>query len=177
MKPDGDGYAIDRVTFEAHGDAHDYSSSEVDIVDDSHVAVWVGLNQHPHYNNHRYGGETIKIVENYRMFQVIDVVSDEGTRWQPWTESEDIMREIGLRDGEPINDQKWVKFSGRLGVHVDPELNSAEYLSGGDLSAVDWGFLKGVGGYGINDIAGKIPDEDGPGGINNRGTRPWAFLD
>ncbi len=197
IRPDGAGqYTLVNITYEAHGTPSTFTPGEVELVADTHPVAYIGLNQHPHHNRKGETGESRLLVpgQDFKICQILDVISDEGIHWQAWTGDEAQMKEIGLRNGEPINEQRWAKFSGRLGLFSKASLNSAVYLhggnpheNGGNLNSTDWTTLKVIGGYIVNDVEtaivgvvgkdGLIPNEDGPGGINNQGSRPWAFLD
>jgi hypothetical protein len=52
--------------------------------------------------------------------------------------------QIGLRSatGEAVNDQVWARFQGRLGGSYHVDLDGAAYFDGGNLSSLDWNFVK-----------------------------------
>lgn len=165
-----DAYTVVSVLTEAHGDQKPYDINSIDWKDQTHPIISIGLNSHAVWNQKK---ESNPIDEGGAAGFVLigDFLGDNGKNmWYPYESSS--LVQIGLDSaGEPINDQLWAKYRGRLGDSYHVTLNGASYFDGSNLSTFDWDFVKIVEAGGR--LIGKIPIDlyvaEGPGGPGGRG--------
>ena len=50
----------------------------------------------------------------------VDLLTDIGPVWAPHRDPATMLSIVGLDEGNPISDQRWVRFQGRLGKHEGP---------------------------------------------------------
>ncbi|KAK4941310.1 hypothetical protein LTR10_018720 [Elasticomyces elasticus] len=109
--------------------------------------------------------------------EVIDLFSQSGNEWRPF-DLNDGVRAIGLDSaGQPINDQVWAKYRGRLGRQNHNNLESATYVNGNNLSTWDWDFVKTVDWAAglLNKISSDVVDGIGPEGPGARDFITWKI--
>ncbi len=83
--------------------------------------------------------------------------------------------QLGLdQNNQPIGDQIWSAFSGRIGQSRDTSLTSATYFDNTNLNFSDWTQVEFV--WSLANLFGVISDElkhgDGPQGP---GQRDWIY--
>ena len=164
-QPQG-GYAVARVGYEAHGDEHTFPSQRVEW-EGTHPVVNAALNGHSNWNAHADGD----MISEFTQPGSVAIVSALGSNGQVWRPAD--FRLLALDEGgNPVGDQLWAVFQGRLGIAQENSMTSATYFDGSNLSGFDWAFVK------LTDWAAKLfdkyPDDlkhgNGPGGP---GDRPW----
>jgi hypothetical protein len=108
--------------------------------------------------------------------EVIDLISQSGNVWRPFEQPGGV-RAIGLDPAthEPINDQLWAKYCGRLGDQRHNNLDSATYVNGHNLSPLDWAYVKTVDWAAglLNKISSDAVDGVGPEGPGARDFITW----
>ena len=96
-----------------------------------------------------------------------DAIGEGGT----WTPSE--YRLVGLdSQSNPVNDQVWAKFCGRIGAHLDNHLTAGTDYQRNGLSWELWGYIEGVNAIAsaFNLMPSDATSGDGPQGL---GVRPY----
>jgi hypothetical protein len=163
------------ATFEAHGTSTDYPLEKVKFVDGTHVAISVGLNGHGIGNESQVGSVNAEFTQPGSVL-IGDFYGGNGAiMWNPWKDATNFIQ-LGIdSDKNPINDQLWVTYAGRMGDSYSTSLNGAHYFYGSNLSSLDWSFVKIT--FGVADLLGKIPaallHSEGPQGP---GGRHWINL-
>ena len=143
-------YQVLHVGYEAHGDLKYYPTQRVAWEND-HPVINIALNGHSCHNMFNEG-ERVTEYEQPGSVAIISALSQSGTVWRPSTNNQ--FKQLGLdSNGNPIGDQVWAAFQGRLGDSQDNELDSATYFDGSNLSAMDWDFVK------LTDWAAKLFDK------------------
>ncbi|MCQ8783245.1 FG-GAP repeat domain-containing protein [Mangrovibrevibacter kandeliae] len=167
----GGGYDVLQVGYEAHGDMHFYPTQRVAWEDGTHPVVNVALNGHSSQNR-LVSGDRVTEFEQPGSVAIISALSGSGPSWRPYKTAD--FKLLGLDgSGQPIGDQVWASFRGRLGDSQDNTMDSATYFDGSNLSSLDWSFVK------LTDWAARLfdkyPDDikhgDGP---NGPGGRDWV---
>lgn len=172
LTPKGPGqYRVVSVGYEAHGVVTYYKPRSVSWEDDTHPVVNVALNGHASYNMFKVG----KQITHYKMpgiLAVIDRVSNGGVVWRPYVSSK--FKHLGLDyDGNPIGDQIWSVFRGRLGKKQENKFVSATYFDGSNLKSYDWHFVKIID-WGAR-LFDKYPEDLKKGyGPRGPGARSWV---
>jgi hypothetical protein len=162
---------VTHVTFESHGNPTTVPVNQVTLKD-KHVFVYSSLNAHGTFNFKRDSDWVAD--KKHAIVEFGDAVGrcgEEGAKEKIWTPRE--YRRVGLdAAGNPVNDQLWAKFEGRIGGHVYNTLTGGRNFGGSGLSTTSWTIIKVA--YEAADLIGKIPREmhfgDGPTGL---GTRPY----
>lgn len=159
-----------QVNYEAHGDTKSYPPNEV-LFEGTHPIVNFALGGHSCHNSFQKG---LRVVDDdAKIFQVLSLMGDRTTGGKIWRPSK--LLQLGLdANGQPINDQKWAAFSGRIGVHQVNKVNSATTIDGKGLGFWQWAYVKTLGSmldvfdvfYQLEFVQGVGPE--GPGG------RPWV---
>lgn len=164
-------YTFEKAQFEAHGASTDYTDpAEVRWIDDTHAVLNIGLNNHGIFNpvkidNPHYDDRIAGVVGIGNFF------GDDEKRvqwWKPWESSD--FRLLGLKDGQPIGDQAWAAFRGRLGDSYPTKLKGAVYFDGRNLSQPDWWYVSIVaaGASALNKLPSNVTFADGPDGPAGR---------
>lgn len=171
VKPYQSDYTAFQVGFEAHGTVTWYWERDV-AWNGTHPVVNVALNGHSCHNMNIQGD---RVVEDHipLIMDVFSALGNDGVVWSPYT-NDSTMVLLGLtKDGAPINNQVWSKFSGRLGDSLVNGLNGATHFDGTDLSFEEWTYVRTVGFLGklIGSISDDLVHGDGPEGPANR---DWA---
>ncbi|MBW4459024.1 MAG: VCBS repeat-containing protein [Nodosilinea sp. WJT8-NPBG4] len=167
-------YNVLRVGYEAHGNLSYYVTQHV-LWEGGHPVINVALNGHSSQNMH-VTDSRITEVEERGAVAITSLVSNSGqVVWRPHTTSE--FKQLGLdSSSNPIGDQVWAAFKGRLGDSQENNLNSATYISGSNLDSADWTFVKMV------DWAAQSLDKYDDSGIlhgngpTGPGDREWVTL-
>ncbi|RFU23900.1 hypothetical protein B7463_g12438, partial [Scytalidium lignicola] len=166
-------YDIVQVITEAHGKPTSYTKDQVEWTDTTktHAVVSIGLNSHAVWNQKQQSNP----IDERRQpgFVLIgDFLGDRSNMWYPYQSANFVQIGLNSPGGDPINDQTWAKFAGRLGDSYHTTLDRAHYFDGSDLKSEDWTFVVVVEKGG--DLLGKIPSDlyiaEGPTGP---GTRGW----
>jgi len=107
-----------------------------------------------------------------------------GHTWRPWTSSKFLIPIALDPSGNPVNNQVFVKFQGRIGAHATNKLTSAVHFDGGGLSGCRWAYMKSIGSILDeflvaarsvgSDFQKAVYDENGPVGF---GSRDYVLLD
>jgi hypothetical protein len=159
---------LSTVGYEAHGDITYYTPSQVKSYDNGHPIVNVALNGHScHNGNEPVNESSLPTGDDVTAF--MSSMSDSGIKWRPTQ-----FVRLGVDgSGNPINDQVWVTFQGRLGIHQTNQVDSATYLDGSGLSSGDWAYVKTIGSaFDTLPIGEDVKEGNGPGGL---GGRAWIF--
>lgn len=162
----GDFY-ISEVGYETHGHMTWYRNGDF-FHENNHPVVYVALNGHASYNG-LYHPNDIYLDGFAAVVHIIDAIDNNGCQWRPWQESE--FKLVGLNaDGEPVNEQVWAKFEGRLGDTVTNSLKGGTYFDGSNLSDLDLAYVVAI--TALADLIGKLPDDirsgAGPRGLAGR---------
>jgi hypothetical protein len=169
-------YTILRVTFEAHGQVVVYTPNQVLWEDETHAVTYANLNSHGLSNLAAPG--VLAHRSDVRVAGFVDVGdwTGEGAWWRPHSDGSDF-RQLGLdKTGNPIGDQIWAAYGGRLGHTQENDLQSGTYFSGpknGEkLDFLDWVFVKIV--FEAAKLIKKLPADKllGEGPIGPA-ARPW----
>jgi hypothetical protein len=161
------------IGYEEHGDATFFSPDQIAWDENHHPIVNVALNSHASYNGISYGNW-------FRTFGVpgvldtIDLLQPIGDKWTP---SE--FKQLALDNSDnPLTDQLWARFAGRLGREEHYEvLKSATYIDGRNLNTLDWTSVDGWDflAFCFRIYGNKVKYNDGPEGPYNRhGVKPAA---
>ncbi|KAE9376432.1 hypothetical protein N431DRAFT_462267 [Stipitochalara longipes BDJ] len=172
-------FEIQQMDFEADGNPLWYPQSGVNFVDGTHAVVSVAMAGHGIWNRKAYPADFVvqddydeKVVDlQFGPFFNGDTTKDK--MWRTWEMADSNFKQLGLdASGNPISDQIWSKFQGRLGISEYVSLDGGSYRDGSDLSSTAWGLCKSI--FSIGGLLNKIPVDklraDGPVGP---GTRPW----
>lgn len=123
------------VRYEAHGNSRYFWPEQVTFVKDpvtgkaTHPIASAALHSHATYNPTGYCPQDWEFLgELSGVMGPIDLLGKDfnldwcgggyaasSVKWRPW-ESPSSLKLVGLHEGEPVNDQKWVKFQGRFGM-------------------------------------------------------------
>jgi hypothetical protein len=170
LKPDGTEYIILNVGFEAHGILETFPPSQVKW-EDTHAIVHPALNGHACRNRDPADGPIIE-------FQAPGLVAvggwaGTGPWWRPSTDGSKFKR-LGVDNaGQPISEEVWSAYAGRLGDTKANSLVAGTNFDGGDLSTFNWLFVKMVftGGDLLSLIPAHLMIGDAPTGP---GVRSWV---
>jgi acylphosphatase len=153
------------ITTESHGDSKTWTPDQLKW-DGHRYIVYSSLNAHGTFN--MVDNQTWISKEDVGVADFGDAIGD-GRIWSPAD-----YRLVGLdREGGPINQEVWVKFSGRIGAHSSNSLTAGTDFAGANLSAYLWAWIKTCAG--LADGFGLMPADatsgDGPKGL---ATRPYV---
>ncbi len=176
-----------KVGYAAHGDYSWYGPGQYEVVS-GRPRVRVALNGHPCRNGlGKNDNDWIFTYELPNILGTVDIITAPGNTWRPF-ELDNGLVLIGLdAAGTPIGDQRWVKFSGRLGDSWKNSLTGATDVDGhSGLSPTQWADVSTD--THLADLFGKLSSEavegDGPWGPGSRdftqgqkadGLRLWNF--
>lgn len=171
LKPLDTDYTIVNVGFEAHGRLEIFPPTQVKWEDNTHAIVHPALNGHACRNRNPTAGPIIE-------FQAPGLVAvggwpGSGAWWRPSSDGSDFKR-LGLDDaGNPISEEVWSAFRGRLGDTKANSLVHATNFDGTDLSPYNWAFVRLVftGGNLLSLIPPNLMIGDAPFGP---GRRDWV---
>ena len=163
-------YTLVEAGFEAHGKLEVFSPDKVKW-EDSHAIVHVALNGHACRNRDPAAGP-ISEFSVPLIFSVAGWVGS-GNWWRP-SKDGSAFKQLGLdSSGQPVSDQVWSAFRGRLGDAMPTSLTSATHFDGSRLSTDQWHFVRDI--FGLGSLLDVIPAElkisDGPTGP---GMRKWV---
>lgn len=154
------------VCTESHGDASHWTLDQVSLASGtSSVIIHSSLNAHGTFNKAQQGTWISK--DNVTLADFGDAIGEGGV----WTPSE--YRLVGLdSQSNPVNDQVWAKFCGRIGNHLDNSLTAGTDYQRNDLSTGLWDYIKVCNAIasGFNSLPADATSGDGPSGL---GTRPY----
>ncbi|WP_437307083.1 Vps62-related protein [Sorangium sp. So ce388] len=165
-----DGLVMSGMTVEAHGVSTWIDRANIQF-QDRHPLVYSSLNAHGTYN---YKDQNTWVIEDRvpliaEFGDALDTNGDPGGSAKIWVPSE--YRLVGLDgNGNPIGDQLWAKFRGRIGGHVENGLRDGRHFDGRGLSSTEWTFINGVDWIGKSSglISSKLRSGDGPVGLGQR---------
>ena len=152
------------VCTESHGDAAHWTPEQVDFAPGTSSAIiHSSLNAHGTFIERQQGTWISK--QNAVVADFGDAIGEGGT----WTPSE--YRLVGLdSQSNPVNDQVWAKFCGRIGAHLDNSLTAGTDYQRNDLSGALWVYIEACNG--IASAFGLMPADavsgDGPKGLGER---------
>ena len=131
------------VITEAHGNVREYLRRECLWRDKTHVRLKSAVNSHGIYNTRK---KTTNIVlEDLKVLDVIDAVTNKGPTWQPWKQPVENrpFRIIGRQWNNPkeVVDKReeWATFSGRMGTFRMNHIKAPCDANGGGLSRYQTG--------------------------------------
>ena len=166
-------YTVESATFEAHGIPRTYPASQVKWYQDTHAMISVALNGHSIWNESIVGNPEYDV----EITDIVGVGAFFGTEtpsnyWYPHSQSKFVL--LGLdSNGQPVNDQVWSAFCGRLGDSFATKLEGAISFLGKNLASPDWTYVQLVWNAAL--LIGKIGQDllwaDGPDGP---GARAWV---
>jgi hypothetical protein len=148
-----DTYTITRVTFEAHGQVEHNTPDQVKF-EDTHTIVHIALNTHGMHNLDPATSDHVYDINIPGLLAIGDWVGT-GTWWRPYSGGSSFKRLALDSEGQPIGDQVWSAFGGRLGGFNENDLVDPTYFDGKKLSMVDLAFVKIV--YAGAKILNKLP--------------------
>jgi hypothetical protein len=194
IKTDDGSWSFDGMEFEAHGDTYPsdgrYTRSQLlfDPEDTAspptHAVVLAGLDGHGCWNPMNPNMNTkdwLIVMYNSPFVQIGDFLGNLSSTadpnwWRPWSSSAGTQnfKLLGLdSNNQPLGDQQWAAFVGRLGQSKDTNMNGAVELDG--TTGLPWDqwvqvqFIWGIAKtFGL--ISSELQHGDGPIGP---GTRPW----
>ena len=152
------------VCTESHGDASHWTPDQVSFTPGTSSAViHSSLNAHGTFIERQQGSWISK--QNAGVADFGDAIGEGGV----WTPSE--YRLVGLdNQSNPVNEQVWAKFSGRIGAHLDNSLTAGTDYQRNDLSGALWLYIQGCNA--LADAFGLMPADavsgDGPKGLGER---------
>lgn len=163
-------YTVLQVGFEAHGILDTFAPDQVQWEDTTHAIVHIALTGHACRNHDPKDGPVIEFSQPGAV--AVGSWLGSGTWWRPSTQGSEFKR-LGLNNlGNPIDDQIWSAFRGRLGDTKVNSLIEATYFDGSNLSAFDWVFVETI--FGFATVLSILPTDlligDAPTGP---GVRPW----
>ncbi|MBJ7313512.1 Vps62-related protein [Rugamonas sp. CCM 8940] len=152
------------VCTESHGDASHWTPDQVSFTPGTSSAViHSSLNAHGTFIEGQQGSWISK--QNAVVADFGDAIGEGGV----WTPSE--YRLVGLdSQSNPVNEQVWAKFCGRIGAHLDNSLTAGTDYQRNDLSGVLWVYIQGcnaiAGAFGL--MPADAVSGDGPKGLGER---------
>jgi hypothetical protein len=161
------------VRYEAHGDSIFYSRSQVEYLPQTtRPIVLSAYNSHGCWNP----ADGVKIkdgriaLDRAPLFLTFVDIVERGRVWRNYP-----LAFAGLDEtGEPINDQRWARFAGRLGVQRYNVYTRPEAIGGGSLSSGEHSDVNSLMQLGevIDALFSSLPSErhdgEGPGGLAGR---------
>jgi hypothetical protein len=167
---------VKQVGYEAHGEVTFYNPGAYQA-EDGRAVVRAARCGHACRNGFGMNPiDWINLGGQPGIAEVIDLISQGGNVWRPF-EQPDGVRAIGLdaTTHQPINDQLWAKYSGRLGDQRHNNLDSATYVNGHNLNTLDWDYVKTVDWAAglLNKISSDAVDGLGPEGPGARDFITW----
>ena len=173
-----DGERVINVGFAEHGNiTKRFSPGEYES-DGNHPVVRVAKNGHASYNAIKMNDpDWVTTWEAKGVpVNIIDLISKKtGAEWAPYHNHSQLIP-IGLdANGNPINQEVWAKFSGRIGNNRINKFSSATYVNGQNLNAADWIFVKAIGSSAefFNVIPAEVKEGFGPEGPAARPFIRW----
>jgi hypothetical protein len=174
------------VGFASHGDVAYYAPQDC-LMEGTHPHVRVALNGHACINGkNKNPNDWIITYEIPAAVAVIDLITEPNATWAPHLHPAAMLHIIGLDNGQPLSDQVWARFQGRLGIDQENNFKRATEVDGSPLSSSQEAFADLI--IGIGTALGKIPDSmrhgvgpEGPGardfvnGLRRQGSRLWQF--
>lgn len=178
------------VGFESHGDVAYYAPQDCEMKD-HHPIVRVALNGHACINGKgKNENDWVITYEIPAVLAVIDLITRSETKpevqWTPHERPAEMLQIIGLEHGQPLSDQVWARFSGRLGIHQENDFGHATQVNGAPLSSSEQAFADVI--IEVGKTFGAIPENlrkgvgpEGPGardfvnGVRRQGARLWQF--
>jgi hypothetical protein len=136
------------VGFEAHGNVTFFPRGSF-LAEGEHPIVHASLNGHACLPGADTSGGAVECTCTHSvrgLLATVDVttgrVSDGGVVWRPFDMANGLVV-IGLDEtSEPIGDQLWSKFAGRLGDRLTYAFRTATYLDGGRLGRDEWLYVR-----------------------------------
>jgi hypothetical protein len=154
------------VCTESHGDASHWTPDQVSFVPHTHSAIiHSSLNAHGTFIEGQQGTWISK--DDVTLADFGDAIG-EGSLWAP-TE----YRLVGLdSQSNPVNEQVWAKFCGRIGAHLDNHLTAGTDYQRNALSGQLWVYIVSCNAIadGFNLMPSDATSGDGPQGL---GVRPY----
>jgi hypothetical protein len=154
------------VCTESHGDAAHWAPNQVSFTSGTSSAIiHCSLNAHGTFIEGQQGTWISK--EDVTVADFGDAIGEGGV-WQP---SE--YRLVGLdAQSNPVNEQVWAKFCGRIGAHQDNSLTAGTDYQGDDLSGALWAYIRTCAALAgaFNLMPSDATSGDGPKGL---GVRPY----
>lgn len=168
-------YQLVSSEFEAHGNKTTWMPDQVEWEEGTHAVLSIALNNHSVWNPKQVSNPDWDVYVAGAV-GIGNFFDDDSSAqwWRPWKEGSEF-RLLGLTsDGQPVNDQVWAAFGGRLGDSYGTSLRGAVYFDGGNLSFWDWDFVKliGWGASILNKLPTDIQNADGPRGP---AARDWVM--
>jgi hypothetical protein len=155
---------VQLVVTESHGDASQWTPGQVSFAaGTSSAIVHSSLNAHGTFIAGQQGPWISK--KDVEVADFGDAIGDGGT----WTPSE--YRLVGLDgQGNPVNEQVWAKFCGRIGAHQDNHLTAGTDYQRNDLSGALWAYIRTCAGLAdaFNLLPADATSGDGPHGLGTR---------
>lgn len=160
------------VGYEHHGDRIYYAPGDFPAEGD-HPIVRCALNSHACYNGKSHDPDHdayIVTAAGAGFVDIVDVISNaRGAHWRPFETGSFLF--VGLDDdGNPVSDQSWVKFQGRLGREQTNTLTVATNLDGSPLSEIETAYVKFIDAVAmaLHLLTGDITRGNGPEGLGAR---------
>jgi hypothetical protein len=133
--------------------------------EDTHAIVHIALNGHAMRNQDPATSDHIYEMNIPGAVAIGDWIGT-GPWWRPHSDGTDFKLFGFDFSWQPIGDQVWAAFRGKMGVSHNNTLVSATYFDGRNLSSPDWTFVKLV--YAGGTLIEKIPADklisNGPDG-------------
>jgi hypothetical protein len=151
---------VSQMNYYAHGDASTYDTAQIPFSGTNPI-VHASLNGHASWNTMAVGTRVVRYTAPF-VIAIVDVMDDDGVQWVP----SDLI-EIGLTPkGDPINQQVWAQYGGRLGNHSPNFVNGGTYFNGSNLAPADWVWLEfaSLRGRLSGPLYGEMFDGNGPQG-------------
>ncbi|KAJ9652429.1 hypothetical protein H2198_008298 [Neophaeococcomyces mojaviensis] len=195
-----DGWSPQEAIFEAHGRSRNYPWSSIQMVESTHpgmlkavfslkcphctniraTVVSVGLAGHGNWNREDKKDNPIVSDPSSDIIDLTGVVKlsfgdfvNDLKVWPTWKTNGSDFRQLGLDTrGQPINDQKWAAFAGRLGDSAYTTLVGASYTDGSRLNIVDSIAVNAI--FGVASAFNRIPSKfKRASGSLGPATRSW----
>jgi hypothetical protein len=134
-----------QVIYEAHGNPTSFDVSKIEFEQETHPKVLCAYNSHATYNSLHINDLTDVVLEDYSIMEVgvkfTDVVSPKGSFWRPFdyrsgqAVSNNHLIFVGLDENDqPINDQYWAKFKGKIGATKENSFSHPDQVAGVKLT-------------------------------------------
>ncbi|RPJ74678.1 MAG: DUF946 domain-containing protein, partial [Alphaproteobacteria bacterium] len=134
------------VVYEAHGNPTSFNACDIDYEHETHPKVFCAYNSHATYNSQGVTGLKDVILEDYSHLDLgvkfVDVISSIGSIWRPFdydqsgqAVSNGHLVFVGLDEhDQPINDQYWAKFKGKIGTTKKNSFSQPNSVAGIELT-------------------------------------------
>lgn len=166
------------VRYEAHGNGTVYEPEDVDFVG-THPLVKVAFDSHATFNGNGRDPNDWVTSDEYAVLgfgvEFIDIFTRDGFSWQPFAWGDGgiavpngDLRILGLDGaGQPISDEVWVAFKGRIGGHQVNSYTAADGI-GSSLNFLQQLYVDTIATIVQSSLGDSFKSGDGTSGLGGR---------